>query len=158
MRSGSHRSPVELALRVLVAAGLVTDAVVHLRLASNYQLASPAGIGEGTIFRIEAGVALVVAVWLFLRGSRPAYAIAALIGLSACAAVVVYRYVDLGSFGPIPAMYEPIWSRDKLLSGAAEGLAGLLALAGFRYAKPTPKSALTPEARDREGSDVTNPQ
>ena len=61
-----------LALRVLVAAGLVTDAVVHLQLAPLYQLAQPTGIGEGNLFRIEAAVALLAAAYVLLRGSRPA--------------------------------------------------------------------------------------
>lgn len=114
-------------LRLLVAAGLVTDAVVHLRLAGGYQLAQPGGIGEGTLFRIQAVVALLVALWVIVRGDRWAFAVAASVGFSALAAVVVYRYVDVPSLGPLPRMYEPVWFFQKVLSAIAEGLAGAFA-------------------------------
>lgn len=120
----------DLVVRVLVVACLVIDALVHLKLASGYQQAQPGGIGQGTLFRIEAAVALAVALWVLLRGSRPAYLVAALVGLSAVAAVVVYRYVDVPAFGPIPSMYEPVWFFDKTLSAVAEACCAVLATAG----------------------------
>lgn len=120
-----------IALRVLVAGCLIVDAVVHLRLAHGYQLGQPSGVGEGTIFRTEAVVALLTAAWVLVRGSRPAYAAAFVIGLSACAAVVLYRYVDVGPIGPIPSMYEPVWFGQKTLSAVAEGAAAVLALWGL---------------------------
>ncbi|MDQ6935686.1 MAG: hypothetical protein M3130_10435 [Actinomycetota bacterium] len=120
-----------LILRLLIAAGLVVDAVIHLRLAGGYQLAQPGGIGEGNLFRIEAVVALLVAAYLLLRPSRAAYGLAALVALSALAAVVVSRYVNLPAFGPIPSTYEPIWFFQKTLSAVAEGAAGALALIGM---------------------------
>lgn len=139
-KSGPLLVRVELVLRVLVAVGLAVDAIVHLKLASGYQLAAPSGIGEGSVFRIQSGVALAVAGWVLLRGSRPAYLTAALVGLSAVAAVLLYRYVDIAGFGPIPPMYEPIWSSDKRLSAVAEGLAGILALAGAFLTRPVGRS------------------
>lgn len=117
-----------LVLRVVVAAGLVVDAVVHLRLAPGYQLADPAGIGGGNLFRVEAVVALAVAAYVLLRGSRLSFLIAALVGLSALAAVVVTRYVEVPALGPIPSMYEPVWFFQKSLSAVAEGVAGCLAV------------------------------
>lgn len=119
---------VELVLRALVVAGLVVDAVVHLRLAGGYQQGQPGGLGEGNVFRIESVVALLVALYVLLRGSRTAYLLAALVGLSALAAVVLYRYVEVPAFGPIPTMYEPVWFFQKSLSAVAEGVAGVLAL------------------------------
>lgn len=116
-----------LVVRVVVAAGLVTDAVVHLHLAGDYQLAQPAGIGEGNLFRLQAGVALVVALWVLVRASRASFVAAALVGLSALAAVVLTRYVDVPAFGPLPSMYEPIWFFQKSLSAVAEAVAGILA-------------------------------
>ena len=117
-----------LVLRLVVAAGLIIDAVVHLRLAPGYQLADPAGIGQGNLFRVEAVVALVAATYVLLRGSRLSFALASLVGLSALAAVVVTRYLQVPALGPIPSMYEPVWFFQKSLSAAAEGVAGCLAL------------------------------
>ena len=70
--SSPRTDPLSLVLRVLVAAGLVVDAIVHLRLASGYQLGQPGGIGQGNLFRIEAVVALLVALYVLVRGSRGA--------------------------------------------------------------------------------------
>lgn len=43
------RGPLVL-LRVLTAAGLGADAVLHAQLAPGYQSAAPDGIGEGNLF------------------------------------------------------------------------------------------------------------
>ena len=52
------------------------------------------------------------------------------VAASALAAVLLYRYVDVGALGPLPDMYENTWQvPGKLLSAYAEaaaiGLAGL---------------------------------
>ncbi len=132
MSTGSGRgSPAELAVRATVVVALVIDAVVHLRLASNYQLAAPGGIGGGNLFRIQAGAAILAALYLTWRGSPVAYLVAAVVALSAFVAVVLYRYVDVPTLGPIPAMYEPFWYGEKTLSAVAEGLGVLLAVLGL---------------------------
>ncbi len=119
-----------IALRVLVAAALAVDAIVHLRLASDYQLAAPGGIGQGNLFRIQAAVAIAVALYVLVIGNRTAYAAALLVTASALAAVLVYRYVDIPAIGPIPSMYEPLWFFQKALSAVAEGAGALLAAGG----------------------------
>jgi hypothetical protein len=129
--AGAGRLAGNLAPRALVVAGLVVDAVVHLRLAAGYQLAAPGGIGEGTLFRIEAGVALAVALWVLVRGSRPAAAVAFLVAAAALGAVLVYRYVDVPALGPLPSMYEPVWFPQKSLSAVGEAVAALAALGLF---------------------------
>lgn len=126
-----NRRVLALTLRVLVAAALATDAVVHLMLADNYQLAAPGGIGAGNLFRIEAAVAILAALYVLVWGSRLAYALAFLVALSVFAAVLVYRYVDVPAFGPIPAMYEPVWFFQKSLSAVAEAAGAILAGAGI---------------------------
>lgn len=118
-------------LRILVAACLLIDAVVHLHLASRYQLAQPNGIGEGTLFRVEGALALIAGVYVLLRASRPAYALAAVVALGGVAAVLLYRYVNVPAVGPIPAMYEPIWFFSKTLSAVAEVIGGLVAAVAF---------------------------
>ncbi|MBA0127031.1 hypothetical protein H0B56_15885 [Haloechinothrix sp. YIM 98757] len=114
----------------MTAAGLVIDAVIHFRLASDYQAAWPDGIGGGTIFRIQAAVALLAALYVLVRRSRPSFAVAFLVAVSAFGAVLLYRYVDVPQLGPIPAMYEPIWFFEKSLSAVAEGIAALTAAIG----------------------------
>ena len=130
-------------LRVLVAAGLIIDAVVHLRLAANYQLAQPSGIGQGNLFRIEAVLALLAAGYVLLRGSRQSFAFAALVALGGVFAVVLYRYVQVPAIGPIPAMYEPIWFFDKTLTTIAQAFAGVLALVGALRKPADRRSAST---------------
>jgi hypothetical protein len=50
----------------------------------------------------------------------------------ALGAVLLYRYVDVGSLGPLPDMYEDTWQvPGKLLSAYAEGAAVLLAGVGL---------------------------
>ncbi|MEO5653865.1 MAG: hypothetical protein ABIN79_01390 [Marmoricola sp.] len=138
--ASSRSTSLGLIVRVLVAAGLVVDAVVHLRLASQYQLAQPAGIGQGNLFRIQAVVAVLVAAYVLLRGSRLAFLTAAGVGLSAFAAVVLYRYVQVPGLGPIPPMYEPVWFFQKSLSAVVEGAAGALALVAALRAGPAARS------------------
>lgn len=124
-------SPAHWALRTMAILGLGIDAVVHLRLASDYQLAVPGGIGGGNVFRIEAVAALLAAVFLLVRASRTAYLVAFIVALSALAAVVLYRYVDVAQVGPLPAMYEPVWFFEKNLSAVAEAVAAAAAGVGF---------------------------
>lgn len=130
-RTRSTIAVAELVVRLLTVAMLAVDAVVHLRLAPNYQLAAPDGIGGGTLFQIQAGAAILSGLYLLLRGSRPAYLLAGLVALTVFAAVVLYRYVDVPALGPIPPMHEPLWFFEKTLSAVAEGLAVVLAALGL---------------------------
>lgn len=120
-----------IVLRLLISAALAIDAVVHLRLASYYQSAAPAGIGQGNLFRIEAAAAILAGLYVLLRGSRPAYAAAFIVAASGVAAVLLYRYVNVPAFGPFPAMYEPIWFFQKSLSAVAQAAAAALAAVGL---------------------------
>lgn len=124
-------SSLLLAFRILIAAGLITSAVIHFQLAAGYQQAAPGGIGQGNLFRIQAAVAILSGLYVLVRGSRPAYLVAAAVALSAFAAVIIYRYVDLPAFGPIPAMYEPVWFTEKVVTAVVEGIAGALSVAGY---------------------------
>lgn len=139
---GSTR-PVELGLRLAVAAALAIDALVHLRLAAIYQLAAPGGIGGGNLFRIQAAAAVLVGIFLLVRPSRLAYLVAGLVLLSAFVAVLLYRYVEVPAIGPIPSMYEPIWYGEKTLSAVAEGVGVLLATAGVTLSGHQPASRAT---------------
>ena len=124
-------SPAKLALRGLTALALLVDAVVHVHLAPGYQLSAPSGIGAGNLFRIEAAVALAAAILVLIRGNRMSYAVAFLVAVSALAAVVMYRYVDIPALGPLPAMYEPVWFFEKSLSAVAEAIGAIVAAAAL---------------------------
>lgn len=129
--SRARNGPALVSLRVVIAVGLAIDAFVHLQLAANYQLAFPGGMGGGTLFRIQAAAAILAALYVLIRGSWLSYLIAAVVALSAFAAVVLSVYIQLPAIGPVPAMYEPIWFFDKALSAVAEGVAGVLAVVGM---------------------------
>ena len=129
-----YDGPVDILLRLVVAAGLVVDAVVHLNYASRYD---PVGntISQGDIFRIESSVAILVAVVLLVAPwRRLGYLAAFLISASAFGGVMLYRYVNVGAIGPIPNMYEPVWFGQKTFSAYAEGAAAVIALVGFARA------------------------
>lgn len=125
------RRLVDLALRAIIVAGLVVDAVVHLQLAANYQLAAPAGIGQGNLFRIEAVLAVLALLLVLWQGSRLTYAAAFLVAGGGLVALLVYRYYQLPAFGPVPAMYEPVWFFKKSLTAVAQAVAAAAALAGY---------------------------
>ncbi len=128
--SGRDRLAVRSALIVVVVAGLAIDAYVHLHLASAFKNNKTSTLSEADLFRAEAVAAIVAAVALLLRPRRYTAAFAFLVAAAGTAAVLVYRYVDIGSFGPIPAMYDPYWApAEKTLSAFAEGIAALAALA-----------------------------
>lgn len=125
--ASTGRRPTPLILRVVIAAALLVDAVVHLRLAGGYQQSAPTGIGAGYLFRVESAAAVVAAAWVLWRGSRAALLAAFAVGLSAVVAVLLYRYVDVPAVGPLPAMYEPVWFAEKAWSAVAEAVAAAAA-------------------------------
>lgn len=139
-RRAARSSAAGIVLRLLVALGLVVDAVVHLRLAPGYQAAAPGGIGEGTLFRIEAGVAIVVALAVLVRPGRVVSALAFLVAAGGLGAVLLYRYVHVPAIGPLPSMYEPVWFGEKTLSAVAEAVAAVAALllVGRGWRRPPP--------------------
>jgi hypothetical protein len=117
-------------LRVATAA-LGIDAAVHARDASAYD-AVKATVTQGQLFRVEAGLAVAVGVLVLVRPRRSSWAAALAVAASAFAAVLLYRYVDLGALGPLPDMYETTWQvPGKLLSATAEGAAVVLAGLGL---------------------------
>lgn len=116
---------VNLALRLLAATGLVYDAYVHLHLAGPFD-AVRGTISQGTLFRLEAILAVLAAVLLLVLPRRLSYAFGFLVAAGGFGAVVLYRYVDVGPLGPLPDMYEPSWYPEKTSSAVAEAAAALL--------------------------------
>lgn len=126
------RSGTDLALRLLTAAGLAVSAYVHLHLAHLYSTLGDT-ITQADLFYAQGAAAIAVALWLLVTGMRAAWAVALLLAAGSLAAVLVYRYVDVGSIGPIPNMYDGSWlpSPDKAMSAVAEGAAAVFAAAGL---------------------------
>lgn len=54
-----------------------------------------------------------------------------MISASALALMLVSRYAVLGSFGPFPDSYDPVWFPEKLRAAFGEAGAGAASLAGF---------------------------
>ena len=126
----------------MTAAGLLVDAVLHLQLAANYQLAAPAGIGQGNLFRIEAVLAILALLLVLLRGSRIGLRRSPSgggrrVGRRACSTATT----SSPRSGPIPAMYEPVWFFKKSLTAVAEAVAAGAALAGVSARQPIRSSA-----------------
>jgi hypothetical protein len=118
-----------VALRVLAATALAVSAYVHLHLAHLYTTLG-SSISMGDLFYAQGVIAAVVAVWLLVSGTPAAWWVAAVMGAASFAAVMLYRYVDVGTLGPFPNMYDASWrpSPDKLASAVAE--AGVVVLFG----------------------------
>ncbi|HEY5249254.1 MAG TPA: hypothetical protein VIJ15_12485 [Dermatophilaceae bacterium] len=123
-----------LLLTVITAAGLGVDAYVHWHLAANFDTLIGAGsphLSQGTLFRLEAVLALVAMVLVLVSRHRLAAAFAFLVTAGGLGALLLYGYVDVGGFGPLPDMYDPIWYTEKTISALAEALAAAGALALF---------------------------
>lgn len=129
--TGRSRSAVRTGLAVVAAAGLAIQAYVHFDLASAYDGIKSSVLSQGDLFRAEATVAVIAAVAVLLRPRRYTAAFAFVVAAAGTAAVLVYQYVNVGAFGPIPNMYDPIWFPKKTLSVWAEGIAAVAALALF---------------------------
>lgn len=123
---------MEILLRVLVAAGLVVDAVVHWRFAPDMAGGNPSGTIPGdTLFRAQAIAAIIAAVLVLVWARRWTYAVAFLVAASAIGALLLYYFTDPGRLGPIPPMHDPAWYGEKTWSLVGEGIAAVAALIGM---------------------------
>lgn len=136
-------------VRLLTAGGLAFDAYVHIVTASAYDFPAGGVVTQGDLFRVEAGVAIVAALLVLVLPRRTTFGVAFLVAASAFGAVVLYRYVDVGSIGPLPDMYEPVWTPDKLASAVAEAVAAATALGGFLWPRPGRKGGKQRGSRRR---------
>ena len=126
---------VGLLLRVATATALIIDGVVHIKDAYLYDPNTGSLLSQGQLFRIQGVVAIVLALTVLALPRRLVWAIAFLVAASACAAVVLYTYVNVGPLAGLPNMYEPSWGPPgKLVSAVAEGAGALLALGGLAWA------------------------
>ena len=122
----------ERVLAVVTAALLGVDAFVHLHYAHSYDQFKSSTMSEGTLFRIQGVVAIVVGVLLLIWPGVLTWLLSLLVAGSAVVAVTLYTYVDVGALGPLPDLYEHTWSPPgKVLSAVAELLAALISIVGL---------------------------
>jgi hypothetical protein len=143
---------VRIALILIVVAGLGVDAYVHFDLASGYDPVKTDTLSQGDLFRAQSVVAILAALLLLLRPRRWTAAIAAVVAGSALAAVLVYRYVDVGQIGPIPSMYEASWYTEKTVTAVAEAAAFVAAVVLLFV--PWPRSGRTVAGAHRRDDDL----
>lgn len=141
--------PMMRAVRALLVAaavaGLALDAWVHLSIAAVYDSVRSSPLRQGDLFRAEGAIAVLAAVVLLLRPSRRWTAgTAFVVAAGGLAAVLAYRYVDVGAVGPLPNMYEPLWYAQKTASAWSQAAAAAAALALLLLARFT--STSTPPA------------
>ena len=138
-------SITDIVLRLLGAAALAISSYVHLHGAHFYKSLGDS-ITQGDLFYAQGAVAAAVALWVLATGHRLAWVAAGLVGAGSFAAVMLYRYVNVGAIGPIPNMYEPTWqTNEKLLSAYAEAAALVIAVIALS------RLLRTPRGRAREG-------
>jgi hypothetical protein len=127
------RKPVaEMILISVAVVGLAIDAYVHLDLASAFKDVKTSTVSQADLFRVEAAAAIVAAIGLLVRPRRYTAGFAFLVAAAGTIAVVLYRYVDVGAFGPVPNMYDPYWQpAGKWLSAIAEAAAAIASAALF---------------------------
>jgi hypothetical protein len=119
---------VRWALILIAVVGLGIDAYTHLDLAKLYSGNTTGTVNEGVLFQIEASLAIVAGLWLLVRPGILSVVFTLLITGGGAAALLVYRYVNVGKIGPIPNMWEPIWTTEKQWSLAGELIAFAAAL------------------------------
>lgn len=135
------------AVRAIAAAGLAIDAFVHADLAGRYDPIRQS-ISQGNLFRVEAGVAALAAVLIVVIARRATYAFAFLVAASALGAIVLYRYVNVGTLGPLPNMYEPVWFTEKVVAAVAEAVTVVAALGGLGLSMAAARETTPPRSND----------
>jgi hypothetical protein len=132
--TGHHAGVItRTGLAVIVAGGLVLDAYVHFDLASRYGPIKTTVLSQASLFRLEAVIAIIAAVAVLARPRRYTSAAAFAVAGSALAILLLYRYINIPAFGPIPSMYEPVWFTEKLVAFWAELVATIAAATLFVF-------------------------
>src|SRR5690349_1350055 len=109
-------------LQVIAAAGLAYDAKIHLHLAPAYDQIKSSTVSQGDLFRIEAWTAIAAAVLVLIVRKPISALVAVAVAGGGLVPLLVYRYYDFGSLGPLPAMYEPAWYPDKTHTAIAQAV------------------------------------
>ena len=115
---------LRIALLLVTATALVVNAVIHFRLAGPFDAITGTLVSQGTLFRLQAVVNIVVAAVLLIARTRWAAALAAVVAVGGLALVVITTLIplDLTTLG-LPFLFEPIWYADKVVSAVAQAVA-----------------------------------
>jgi hypothetical protein len=128
---------LNVALRLLTAAGLAYSAYVHWHLHAQYAANRTSALSQSDVFVVQAATCGVVAVLVVLsvRAARrlqlAGWLLAAAVAAGSLLAVLAYRYIDIGRVGPLPDMYEPVWYGLKTRSAVAEAVAAVASGVGL---------------------------
>jgi hypothetical protein len=118
-----------MALRVIGALALGYSAYLHLRIAlERGPLYADGQVTLSGLFIAQAVAAIVVVLWVLVRGDLIAWLAFGVVALGSLVALVASVYVRIPSVGPFPVIYEPVWYADKYLAAAAAAIAALTAL------------------------------
>lgn len=135
-------------LTLVTAAGLAVDGYVHWHLAPRFDTlignANP-HISQGQLFRVETALAVIALLLVLLTRHRIAVVLAFVVAAGGLVALLTYRYLDIGGFGPLPDMYDPTWYPEKTISAVAEAVAALAAY--FLFELPVRSRRSTSNAR-----------
>src|ERR1700754_971118 len=127
----------ERLLALITAVLLGVEAYVHLHDDAKYDGFKSSVMSEGTLFRIQAVVAIVVAVLVLLWPRIITWVLSLLVAGSAAVAVTLYTYVNVGQLGPLPNLYENTWHEPgKIASAIAGAAAALISIVGLVIAAP----------------------
>jgi hypothetical protein len=150
------RNATQVALIAIVVVGLAIDAFVHFDEAGAFAGNKTSTLSEADIFRADASVALIAAILLLVRPRWYTAAFAGLVAAAGTAAVIVFRYVNVGKIGPIPNMYDPYWAPfEKSLSVVGEAVATVAAVALVAVLRRQPSSNVVEHARTHTSSALT---
>ena len=126
---------------VVAVVGLGIDAYTHIDLASLYSH-STTSITQEQLFDIEAALAIVSAVALLFRVNLWTVLAAFLVSAGGLTLLLLYRYVDVGTIGPVPNMYEPLWYDEKSVCAWFEAVAAIASAASLVFVVVPQRRAL----------------
>lgn len=127
-------SAVRVALGLATASGLVVDAYTHFDLASAYDRVGSA-LTEGTLFRVEAAVAVLACLAVLGWRDTRSFGFALLVASSALLALLAATYLRIGPIGPVPDMSEPTWFPEKATAAIGEAVAVVTAASGVAISR-----------------------
>jgi ABC-type Fe3+-siderophore transport system permease subunit len=107
------------AIRLLAAGALVVAAYLHVSLALQQGLMDKP-ISLAQLFMVQAAMMTAVAALLLFRPGNRIWQVAVLLALGSAAALLASVYFPLPAVGPFPAIDEPVWYSEKVLSLVAE--------------------------------------
>jgi hypothetical protein len=123
MNTARAHTAIDLGARAVAAVALLVDAQKHWHLAPTYDLVRSDTISQGTLFRVEAVMAVLAAAGVLVFRNLLVRLAAFGVAAGGLGAVLLYRYVNVGAIGPLPSMYEPIWYHDKTVSTLSQVVA-----------------------------------